>query len=71
MISDILFTAVTQIREELCRGDRELLELKEKGLSVSQDQAIRYTIEDVVNQMDRLARRLLTETVGPVAALRS
>jgi hypothetical protein len=66
MISDILFTAVTQIREELSRNDHVLREWRARGVSVTQDAALRQTIYDVVDQMERLARRLLTEPVGPV-----
>lgn len=66
MISDVLFTAVTDIREELCRSDRIFHDLPGRGISVSQDAALRQTIYDVVDQMERLARRLLTETAGPV-----
>jgi DNA phosphorothioation-dependent restriction protein DptG len=65
MISDILLTAVTQIREELSRNDRALREWRARGVSVTQDAALRQTIYDVVDQMERLARRLLTEAVGP------
>jgi hypothetical protein len=66
MISAILFTAVTQIREELSRSDHVLREWRAREMSVTQDAALRQTIYDVVDQMERLARRPLTEAVGPV-----
>jgi hypothetical protein len=72
MISDILFTftAVAQMRDELSRSNRIRRELHEHGAAVTSDEPLRRAIYDVVDQMERLARRLLTESVGPVTQAR-
>jgi hypothetical protein len=65
MISDVLFSAVEQIRAHMREGDAYVFAERERGIDVrSDDEAIAH-INDVLAQMERLARRLVTDTIGP------
>ena len=65
MISDILFSAVEQIRRQMTEQDRIIEQERERGVIVHQDVSLRADTYQVVDQMERLARRLLTDSVGP------
>jgi hypothetical protein len=68
-ISDVLFTAVEQIRAELRQADAVGRPPQNTGNAVQQDSGLRADVYAVADQMERLARRLLTDAVGPVSAV--
>lgn len=65
MLSDILFSAVEQMRGTLAEGDRNVQRLRDEGHQIVEDAALRGDIYVVIDAMERLARRLLAKTVGP------
>ena len=69
MISDVLFSAVEQIRDQLTEQDRIIDQERERGVSIHRDISLRTDIYSVVDQMERLARRLLT-SVEPFVNVR-
>jgi hypothetical protein len=61
MIAAILFAAVEQIRAHLQEQDRFCQHASARGFAVVEDPASRADVYTVLDQMERLARRLVVE----------
>jgi hypothetical protein len=62
MISAILFAAVEQIRADLQEQDRFCQQACARGFAVVENSGLRADVYTVLDQMERLARRFVTET---------
>ena len=53
-ISEVLFMAAHHIRHQLVVSDRQIRELRQRGLEAIEDSALRQDIETVTTNMEQL-----------------
>jgi len=69
MIADILIAAVAEIRRVQAAEDQYIHAQWQAGVKIFPDSVSRANVDHVVDEMERLARRLLTDSVGPFVEL--
>ena len=69
MIADVLIATTAEIRRLTALEDGYIMQQQRLGVTIHADTAARAQIDRVVTEMETLARRLLTDCVGPFIEL--
>jgi hypothetical protein len=68
--ADVLTACVAELRRLRAAEDQYVAEQRQAGVKICPDSAIRAHVEQVIASMEALARRLLTDSVGPFVEMR-